>query len=168
LQILLQHFIGIYTLYSFFIWPKEVANKEELNKLHSILFETTKEIQVELSQVFPYLHQSTMIDEIVRDVFLLKTKTLYETIINLESAGIGEYGEEILDLLWKIGLRFVPDALLEDPHVLPNLLKPSERKMLMIKLAEGRMKDWRNIVKDYVNRLPPKQKVWPKAVSDKY
>jgi hypothetical protein len=32
------------------------------------------------------------------------------------------------------------------------------------------MKDWRNIVKDYVNGLPlpPEQKVWPRAVSDKF
>jgi hypothetical protein len=43
-----------------------------------------------------------------------------------------------------------------------------QKKKRRIMLADDRMTDWRNIVKDYVNGLPPERKVWPRVVSDKF
>jgi hypothetical protein len=162
LQRLFQHSIGIYILYSLFVWPQEVTDKKTLDKLYTVVFEGLKEIQIKLSEVFMEKSSSElMISDIIDDLFTLKPEVLYSTIINLEYAGLGRYGEAVLDPLWKFGFRFVPDALLHVHHYM------EEHKRRRLNMTD-KLKDWRIIVKEHVNNLPPDQKKWSRAVSDKY
>lgn len=162
LKILFQHSIGIYLLYSLFVWPQEVTDKKTLDKLYTVVFDGLKEIQIKLSEVFvSYSESDLMTGDIIDDLFTLKPEKLYSTVINLEYIGLGEYCEAVLDPLWKFGFRFVPDALL---HVRDYMEEHKRRRLNMM----DKLKDWRNIVKEHVNNLPPDQKKWSRAVSDKY
>jgi hypothetical protein len=162
LQRLFQHSIGIYVLYSLFVWPQEITDRKTLDKVYTVVLQGLKEIQIKLSEVFMEKSSSElMIGEIIDDLFTLKPEVLYSTIINLEYAGLGRCGEAVLDPLWKFGFRFVPDALL---HVHHYMEEHKRRRLAMI----DAVKDWRNIVKEHVNNLPPDQKNWSRAVSDKY
>jgi DNA-binding transcriptional ArsR family regulator len=172
LQILFQHFIGLYFLYSIFVWPREVADKKTRDRLHTMLFETIREIQIKLADVhYPHvenhkdfrgLDQQFVNSEIIDDSFILKEDKLHKTIIDLEYIGLGEQGEAVLDLLWKFGFRFVPDGYF---HI---YLWGDSKKKEILNLHLDKVRDWRYIVKEYVEDLPPDEKKWSRAVSNKY
>ena len=98
-------------------------------------------------------------------LFILKPDELHSAIINLEYIGVGKYGERVLDLLWQIGFRFIPDGLLQR-YVFTEKMK-KERWLRSI----NKVRDWRNVVRDYLDRLPEEKKDtrdWSRKVSDKY
>jgi hypothetical protein len=77
-------------------------------------FQALKDIQFKLEEVFGIGGlMEEMKGSIVDDLFTMHSNKLYSTIKNLEYVGFGERAEALLDILWKLGLPFMPDALFE-------------------------------------------------------
>jgi hypothetical protein len=163
---LFQHMLGIYMLYLLFIWPKEVPNTRIREKVYEIGFQAVKEIQVKLEEAYGIgRRMETEEGDIVADLFTMHSNELYSTIINLEYIGLGERAETLLDILWKLGLPFIPYALFRTHEWHDERIK-SHRKRIdkMLQTAE----DWRNLVKIHVDSLPRDSKKWARSVTDKY
>lgn len=166
LTMLFEHMLGIYMLYLLFIWPKEVPNTRIREKVYEVAFQAVKEIQFKLEEAFGI--GGLMEEEkgsIVADLFTMHSDKLYSTVTNLEYVGLGERAEALLDILWKLGLPFMPDALFE-MYGRAEGWKKSHRKKIDEALCEA--EDWRNLVKGYVDRLPSEKKEWARAITDKY
>jgi hypothetical protein len=164
LESLFQHFIGIYLLHSIFEWPKKVEDKKALDKLYTALFETIKEIHIELSNCYHFAEDKThMIGEIVNQLFFLKRDKLCNAIVDLECVGVGEYAEDVLDLLWKSGFQYTADGL-EQAYK----YEESSPRRREIEKNIDKLRDWRDVVNKYVNSLPdPIMKAFIRSGSNK-
>ena len=49
---LYNHFIGIYLLRAIFTWQKDIKDPKTVDKLYAVLFETTREIHLKLSELY--------------------------------------------------------------------------------------------------------------------
>jgi hypothetical protein len=150
LWILFQHFVALYILNCTVVWPRTVSDRKMLDRLYSLVFDTIKEIQLRLP--VHHEHLELLTGEHVHDTFILKDNKLYNSVRYLEPVGLGKSTSDLLDMLWKVGLDFVPDALLHTYEL--NEKGKNERK----KRWSGKMKDWRNELNWYVNRLPQCEK----------
>lgn len=154
LQNLFQHFMGIYLLHSIFEWPKKVADKKALDKLYTALFETIKEIHIELSNCYYFPEDKAhMIGEIVNQLFFLKRDKLYNSIIDLGCIGVDKYAEAVLDLLWKSGFQYAADGL-------EQAYKESSPRRREIEKNIDKLRDWRDVVNKHVNSLSDIEKVF--------
>ena len=103
-------------LHLMFIWPKKVPDPRMREKVYEIAFQAVKEMQSKLEEALVIGGEGLMEEEkgsIVADLFNMNREKLYSTIINLEFIGVGERAEAFLDILWELGLPFIPDALFE-------------------------------------------------------
>ena len=168
LTTLFEHVLAIFMLYLMFIWPKKVPDIRIREKVYEIAFQAVKEMQLKLEEAFGIGGEGLMEEEkgfIVADLFSMNREKLYSTIINLEYIGVGERAEALLDILWKLGLPFIPDALFE-MYGRAEVWKKRHRKKIDEVLLEA--EDWRNLVKSHVNSLSPDKRKWARSVSDKY
>lgn len=102
-----------------FVRPTEAefSDRNTSNKLYAIVFETIKEIQIELAEAYPKnigISQEFegTIEDIVHESFILINHKLHKTFQDLEDHELKQYAVAILDPLWMVSLPFIPDALL--------------------------------------------------------
>ena len=158
LAMIFEHMLGIYMLYLMFEWPKEFRNTLTREKLYEESFQTVKDIHFRLEQVFR-IGDTGEIEKgyIVSDLFTMKAKKMYAIITNLEHVGLGENAEALLDILWELGLPFIPDALFE-MYGRHEYWKKRNRKK--IEKALRKAEDWRKLVKECSDKLSSDEKSW--------
>jgi hypothetical protein len=129
LWILFQHFIAVYILNCTVVWPKKVSDRKMLDRLYSLTFDTVKEIELRLSEIVFRWQLEYLRRRYIRDTFVLKGDKLYDIIRCFQQVGLNKYADDLLDILWKVGHDFVPDAFFHAPKYMQAL------------------KDWRNALK---------------------
>lgn len=158
LTMLFEHMLGIYMLYFMFEWPKMFPNTMTREKLYEEAFQAVKDIQFRLEEAFGIGGQ--MVVErgfIVSDFFTMNSNKLYSTITNLEHVGLSESAEALLDILWKLGRPFIPDALFEMYGRAEDWKKRHRKK---IEKVLNKVEDWRNVVKEYDDSLSSYERRW--------
>lgn len=139
---LFQHLIGVYMLYSVFVWPRKVQDKVTFDRLYTVVFGKIKELGFKLSEVLQQGYTELMIGEIVDQIFTLKPHKLDETLRYFENHALDKYAHPVLDSLWKASLPFIGDALLYNYQCTEEV---REDRLKLI--DEWKLADWRQVLK---------------------
>jgi hypothetical protein len=147
---LFRHFVSICMLNCTVVWPQKIGvrDRKMLDTLYSIVFDTIKEIQIKLPEAIHYEHLEILTGEHIHESFVLKDHKLYDVIRRLEPVELDKCAKELLDVLWKVGLDFVPDALFHNYEYGEELRRKRQKTL------KRKTKDWRSQVKWSKKTLP--------------
>jgi hypothetical protein len=146
IEILLRHFVSIYTLHALFTWPQKVSSKESLHRLNEIVFNNIQEIQ---SKFFEFnLDKEIAKGNIVSYSWVLTSKKLKKVFddFKFEFAGLDKKAEPLLDLLWRAGSDFLPYVVYEGIDAF--LSGESPRKRMILTIADEIKNDGRKMLKN--------------------
>jgi hypothetical protein len=117
LLMLYSHIIGVYLIAALFTWPSKIKDKEDLNKLNTLIFSDIKEIQSKLSDVLPKIDGNADDDNPLINIMLDGLYGLYPHALTYVTNAFENYGlkkelEPIMELLLKTTFDLLPHQTL--------------------------------------------------------
>jgi len=105
IEMLLRHFVSIYTLHALFTWPQKATSKDSLHRLNEIVFNNIQQIQTKFFESNPDKEKTK--GDIVSDSWVLNSKKLKKAVDDFEFLSLDKEAEPLLDLLWRAGSDFL-------------------------------------------------------------
>jgi hypothetical protein len=133
-----SHLIVTHTLFSIFIWPKRIGDKEIMQRLYAIGLARIHEIQIKLSEIIST--DKVILGRVLLSLFVLdpiKLEAVYRLLCDYK---INREGESVLDSLWNLSFPLVRDYI--GAWISGHTYLPEEHEQIL-KDSE----DWKRIVK---------------------